>query len=221
MKSRVRQLFVVVALMFVLSLPAIANTIMFDGPSGTNYGGVYTGLYSGKLDGVITQFICDDPHDSISDGQSWSAVVFPLSTVGIAGNGVFSGPPAPYLATADGNIGYTPQEVYNSVGWLAYQLFSGASTDANGISFAIWGLTSGPVLPWTGPPSARGWMAVALTHDGYTNPNIWFAVPRAGLGVPGQEFVYVTSTPEPSTLILLGVGTLLLGVYAGKRKLSV
>lgn len=205
MKRSILTLLVGVAIMLGLSMTAFANTatVTFIAPSGTSFGGVFTGVYSGALDGKATSFVCDDPNHILTSGQSWLANIFSLSTVGTAGNGMFSGPPSAYTATADGIAGYTPQEVYNSVGWLADQILKGSTSDVNGAQFAIWELTSGPDLSWTGPGSTASWIALGLSHDNYENSSLWFATPTVSSGprpllavAPAQEFIFETK-PVP------------------------
>ena len=234
MKRAFSLLFVSLAVMLGLSMTAFAQTtITFGSASGTNYGGVYTGVYNGTLTTTTTAgstttpelFICDDAKDEISNGQWWSANVFPLSDVGTAGNGFFSGSPSPYTATADGIITsppYTPQQIYNSVAWLADQIFRDPTgPNVNAQQYAIWDLMAGPSLPWTGPSNTGSWITWGLNHDTYSSPKLFFATP---LTTGAQEFVWdptpPTVTPEPLSMVLMGTFLSLAAVLMGRKKLA-
>lgn len=208
------------AIVVGLSMTAVAqNTIVFTGGTESSYGGFGTGLYSGTLNGTSTSFICDDSTHDIANGDTWMANAWSLSQVATPGNGAFAGPP--YATATYAGMGYTVQEVYNAVAYLANLIFTNASPDVNGIQYAIWSLMDSPPA---GPASTAGWITTGLANDNYTNPNIVFYSPDGNLitsgpdtGKTAQEFI--GEVPEPISMVLMGTFLSLAGLLLGKKRL--
>ena len=187
-----------------------ANMTLTGAGSNAPYG-VYVGPYTATINGTPTQVICDDySHDSYI-GESWTANVssFPsLSDVRFtSGNETQNYDEAAYLANILFDVSsnkseadalqyaiwyiFDPVDVQNAVGNRSF--FSDA-TDVNGVAY------------WLNDASAQTFTAGEFS-------NILFYTPASG-GNP-QEFI--VRTPEPGTVLLLGLG--LVGVFLFKRRL--
>ena len=209
---------------------------------------VGTGIYTGTLNGVTTSFICDDDYNDVSKGQSWNVYEYTLSgasDVATPGHGLFSGSPAPYTASG---AGITPspsiQSDYDAVAYLADQLLSYAvpasdSAQINAIQWAIWAIMDHPSKEGITEPTAGSgctatsgnsvdcggyWVNYALTNEAsYSNPNIVFYTPvlsgSKDCGTPtGQEWIGLTSTPEPFSMLLMGTFLTLAGGLLGRKR---
>jgi len=194
--------------MFGLSMAAFGGDpqIELTGVAGTNYGGYYTGIYDGTLNGTPAHFICDDATHEINVSDVWNTNTFTLAPgstdVANTDNGQFTSSsmtPTYHYATAATNTStiYTLcpggtcslQDSYDAVAYLAYQILSGAYTDntrVSAIQYAIWEIMDGPP-PGPGNNSAIAgltmndtgyWIYNALKNESnYSNPGIVFYSP--------------------------------------------
>jgi len=235
------------AVMLGLSMTAFGQSdpqIVFTGGTESSFGSFGTGLYSGTLNGVATQFICDDATHEISSGDMWNTNAWSISQAATANNGAFAGGS---YATASGdapNNGgvskFTVPQAYSAVAYLANLLFTGAdSAYVNEIQYAIWQIMDDP---GNGPGNnsllggsmttidTAYWVLQGKANDTYTNASIFFYSPDGstitcapsspGCGYVGdtpQEFI--GETPEPISMALMGTFLSLAGFGLGKRKL--
>jgi len=170
-------------------------------------------MYSGYV-------ICDDYTDESNLYVPWNATATNAADVGSS-----------VLFT--GYEGYTQQQTYNAVAWLANQLLSNLSapTQTN-ISFAIWNMMDnnqagnpdgtcnaitaqcGGAAPWI----TQAFMEVTSTSDPYVGSNVtvFTPAPKQGGTQVSQEFLVVGGgpnngplvTPEPASVAILGVDLL-------------
>jgi hypothetical protein len=238
-------LFLGLAIMLGLSMAAFAtDTIKYTGGYESVLDGYGAGLYSGTLNGVATEFVCDDADHEIGNGSTWKANAWTLSQVVVQNHGAFAGlhngknKPWEQDATygpAGTHGGYTVPQVYSAVAYLANELLSGAipasdSADVNGIAYAIWALMGHPgAIGITDPPKGNYWIAKGLANDTYTNSLIVFYSPDGNKIKSGpfkcdtpQEFIgeiRETPIPEPLSMALMGTLLTLAGLGLGKKML--
>ena len=218
-----RRLFVLVfgaAALLCISMSAVAtNTIYYNGTTQSSYNDVGTGLYGGTLNGNATNFICDDYPDHIESGESWQASQANLENL----SGVTF--PNPH--------GQTTLAAYTEVAWLAENLFygldNGGNNDPSTVSWAIWTILDDP------PSGPSGTSALVTAAENWYNGlsagckltpvacgvvadvNIW--IPTSWSSSDGRPQEFLTATPEPLSLILMGTFLTLAGGLLGRKRL--
>lgn len=229
-----------VLLLASISAPAAhADTVSMDltgvGNGASDYG-VYLSPYTATVNGVAnTSVICDDFANDSYLGESWTANV---SNVASLGNVLWpSSSPA------------QQQVLYDEMAYLAYQL--GNPTNANAqaaISFAIWDLSdSSAVSAWSSAPGYSTFLADSGNSNGVLywvdqaqnqygtlsstqladvlvySPDTSDPI-TCGTGpcqnTPPQEFLAINpvATPEPGTFVLMLMGLGSLGLMMAVRK---
>jgi len=108
------------------------GAVVWNGGSG-----VYVDPYTATVGGVAnTPVICDDWSDNSYVGESWTANVTPISSLGTSSTPLFGGSPSstPPLTQA---------QLYDEAAWLGTQLLANPTNYANqvAVSFALWELT--------------------------------------------------------------------------------
>jgi PEP-CTERM motif len=159
--------------------------------------------YGGTLDGQAASFYCVDFTHDIGAGNSWLAIVTPLTSSGTS--------IVPYLAgkTTDGVSDYL------LFAWLITQMTQTSSQSIQAQDqWAIWSLTDGNYDPYGNQASILSTAAAQLTAANFTGQGWEILTPDASLNQYGQEFI--VSTPEPSTILLFGLG--LAGMFLLKRR---
>jgi len=173
-------------------------------------------------------------------GNGQYAVTPGLPTYGQAGftlNGT-----SLYTASGD-SISPTPtiQQDYNMAAYLANQILSGAVTNlaiVAAVQWAIWDIMDTPNANHIVEPGGAGcttgtscggyWVNYAWTNDsGYTNSSIIFYTPTQGFTAGpdsisnpnGYAQEFISETPEPISMALMGTFLSLAGFGLGKRKL--
>jgi hypothetical protein len=214
------------AVLAVGFLAQAQDTIQLTGVgNGFTMGGVYVSPYTGTIDGVPTNIICDDFTTDISIGQSWSAFDNSLSSVTGAG---------PQKFTTPDYAGYTIQQEYTAAAILAVALMSPSimndSSQAGLYSFAIWTLFD------PGATAGYGGNALSQTQiNSVTSIRTNALAQAAGGAQPGAQVdiytpnptgasqeMLVVRTPESPVLASLGVEllTLLAAGYLLRNRAS-
>lgn len=203
----------------IAAIPATADTtnVTLTGIGGANQGGVYVAPYFLSLNGGTNiTTICDDYTHDVYVGESWKATIQTFATLSNTRFGQAAG--------SAGNYGFG---AYAEAAWL-YTKFLGTPSQAGNINFAIWALFSpaqaeGNLSGWT--LGAQTWLKSAQT---------WFALNCSsaadtcgGIDLSAFEFItpadltssdspqeYITMTPEPGSLVLMGLGAILLAFVA-------
>jgi len=104
--------------------------------------GVYVDPYTATVGGVAnTSVICDDWSDNSYVGESWTANVTKVSSLGTSTTPMFSG--ATQINTPNTPDTLTQAQLYDEAAWLGTQLLANPSNYANqvAVSFALWELT--------------------------------------------------------------------------------
>jgi hypothetical protein len=188
--------------LLLAALPTQADTaqVFFNGHAAFSDNGHGMGPYYGTLDGVSTYFICVDYSHDIQGDTSWTANVTSLrSSVGY------------------GNTLLNNQNTYLEFAWLITQGMAAYDSNpqlAAEYQWAIWSLTGGPDPYGTNAQLVAE--ALAAVNGGYTVNNWLILTPTDNYG---QEFLTVGNpVPEPSTLLLSGIGLLAIAIFAFVRK---
>ena len=209
-----------VALLYLMQAapPAHADTFTMELTGvgdGANAAGVYVSPYQGTITDNVTHsqifngfVICDDFNTESYLNDPWTAVATNASALN--GNEKFQ----------TSLSGYTVQQNYNAVAWLANKLLLPGNvtnwTVQTNYSFAIWDIMDGQTTDPDGGTQNLITDAYNAVTKGYVGSNVTVYTPSPNLNV-SQEFL-VVSTPEPSTLLLLGAGLLCLGVAAFRKQ---
>jgi hypothetical protein len=180
------------------------NTVKVDGSYAFDSNGYGIPPYGGTLNGQSQSFYCVDFSAHISAGDSWYVNITNLAGSDFSSTKLF--------ATL-GNSG--AQTAYLEMAWLVTQMMGITDKSLKAeYQFAIWSFTGGP-LDKIGSTLLQNALN-AVTKDGFKGQGWQILTPQKGS--IGQEFlIYV---PEPSALLMLGIGLIALVVLSRKRLLA-
>jgi|ERR1700733_5345188 hypothetical protein len=197
---------------YTMDLTGVGNGSNADGVYVSPYqGSIWAGAYNGGNAPTTTPLysgyvICDDFADDSYVGDVWDASA--TNAGALNGSELFT----------TSSSGYSVQDNYDAVAWLANQLLLPSnvnnSTAQTNISFAIWDLMDGQKTDPLNTGAVASLISQAFTEvvtDNYVGSNVTVYTPSPrqpqGLNV-SQEFLVVNgpsvSTPEPGAAALLG-----------------
>jgi len=214
----------VASVLLATSMASATIAMYYNGPQGNNSGGVYTYPYQFSLNGQGNYpLLCDSFYNKISPGDQWNANVLLVSNLNptnvasleFPGVGVTGYLEASYLfveeALAYINGNSDPKGLYN---WAVWDLFTGQDVSGQNLSqsdenqvqaYLAAALAAGPGLSPSDFPNVVIYTPTDISPDG---PQEFF-----GYGTPG-------TTPEPSSLALLGSGVIGLAMVL-RRKVKI
>jgi len=172
-----------------LTLPAVAGTVNMqfnNTPTGNNYFGVPSFPYNLSVNGGPNQsMMCLGYYQHISGGETWKA------TPTIVGSLDPNTHPLDYEAAFLFSMAVADQGANSDVNAAAWWLFEGA-----------------PSLT----PGAQALVALAqsqtYTQGEFSNVMLFTAIPGTESGNLGTAQNFMSTTPEPGTLALLGSGVI-------------
>ncbi|MFZ0964212.1 MAG: hypothetical protein WB579_19500 [Bryobacteraceae bacterium] len=191
---------VVAVLFFASASFAQTTTMTITGVGdGANLAGVYVDPYTATVGGATNvSVICDDWSDNVTIGESWTANVINLPTVGNSSLGT------PLYGNNQG--------LYNELAWLGTQLLANSTNPATQdvISFAIWELTYSdyPYSPEAYPALSTSEQALVTNELALANAETNFngsgwAILTPASGGPGEAQEFLVYTPESSAVVVL------------------
>jgi len=223
-----------VALASLYALPARAGSIDLTMTSvglSNNLGGAYIGPYTveNNATGSLFQVICDDFTADTYVGESWTAVTSGLSalTGKFGADGLKEYDEVAFLGTALLNSSSACQASASQcvgvndsadIQYALWQVF-----DSTGSETAFGALTPGS----NDLANAQAWLKLAqaqtYTPGEFSNVVVYTAtgcINGPGCSAPAtdlpQEFIAI-QTPEPGTLLLLGVGMACMALYRRRQ----
>jgi hypothetical protein len=212
MKNFGKLLIVAAALLMFMAPSAFADpdsTVKFNGSYAFGNNGVGIPPYGGTLNGQAAEFYCVDFTHDIVSGDSWQAIVTPLTTT--------ANYSSTYLYSDFSGNATETETTYEEFAYLITQEQTPGATQTQiaADQWAIWSVTGGSD-PYTGALSASTLLGNALTavDNGFTAQGWEILTPDNANGSYGQEFL--VQSPEPGEMALLGIG--LCALFMLKRK---
>jgi len=197
--------------------------------SQPNLNGVYTGAYPFSINGstAVTPAVCDDYNDEIYVGESWTANVTQLSSLGQTVNNTV------YFDNGPTSTAALQQQAYDEAAYLVQEMSNPpAGTSVSDISFAIWnlfdpgadsGLSQSNLNAVNSllASAQANWQSVNTSNFEILSYDTGTTISCPSGDTCGRPQEFIVYTPEPSSVMLLGTGLLgLFGLmFASRRRL--
>ena len=179
-------------------LSAQTGTLTFVNGGTVDDGRYYVGNYNATLDGAPITVNCVDFFHEVNNGDVWTvnetSLAGDLSNTRLAGN--------------SGAL-----DLYQQAAFLTGQYAGKSNGDIANIQHAIWSLTASVSDPLINNAASQYWVTFAQTN--YATSNFDYSDyriltdTRVGDGVTADNLTkqeFLTTTPEPSSIALLGTG---------------
>jgi PEP-CTERM motif len=192
--KQLRWLLVIAVLAFAGT--AKADTVSVNGTYAFASNGYGIPPYGGTLNGQNASFYCVDFTHDITGGMSWNVIQTSLTGTS-------------FSSTLLGD-----QTTYQEMAWLITQMMGTSDQTLQAeYQYAIWWLSDTSAPDPFGTDSALVADALAAVNGEFTGQGFVILTPTTGSY--GQEFMI--KTPEPSVLLLLGIGLMALVLLAYKK----
>ena len=179
-----------------------ADTVAVNGSYSFASNGYGIAPYGGTLNGQSESFYCVDFAHDITGGMSWGVTTTSLTGSNFSSTRLWS------------TLGSGTQTAYLEMAYLVTQMMGSTSQLQQAEDqYAIWSFTGGPD-PY-GTDSSIVAAALAAVQAGFSGQGFEILTPT---GSTGQEFII--QTPEPSVLLLLVIGIMVLGLMFRKNQIA-
>jgi len=189
-----------VSVVVCLAISAFGSPVnlQFVKPAGPSANGEYTYPYVFTVDEQLAGLMCINLHNSIVGGETWQANRYTVASL----------------------WGKSNAQLFDEAAWLFQQEKPNYNDPA--LNWAAWAVFD-PSIDLSPVMGASGWLAAAQSQEYFKGEfaNVFVYDPIPGTQSWGDTpQVFLGSTPEPSSLLLMGSGLIGLGGWVRRKLLS-